>query len=306
MPDSAPISKVEATKSYGAKVILVEGGYDEAYTFAQNLCDEKKMTFIHPFDDKDVIAGQGTIALEILDQVENLDAIVVPIGGGGLISGIAFAAKSLKPEIKIYGVQATKAASMFNSIKNEKIFPIETAETFADGIAVKKPGAITFNIIQEYVDQIVTVSEDEIAAAILTIMEKQKLVVEGAGAVSVAACMFDKIPLQDKNVCCILSGGNIDINIIDRVMARGLLISGRKTSFTLALIDKPGQLLKVSKILTDNGANVVAIDHDKGDQDMAITSCFLKVTLETKNHDHLIQIKKEFIKNGFEIVKERI
>ena len=306
MPDSSPLSKVEATKSYGANVCLVEGVYDDSYEEAIRQCKEKNLTFIHPYDDEDVIAGQGTIGLEILDQMDSVDAIVVPIGGGGLISGVAFAAKNLKPIIKIYKIQPANPASMYESFKQGKNIALDHVNTFADGIAVKHPGNNTFEIVKQYVDDIVTVSEDEIAAAILSLMEKQRIVAEGAGAVSVAAAMFNKLPIKGKNVVCIVSGGNIDINIIDRVMTRGLLLSGRKTSFTIALTDKPGQLLGVSKIISDNGGNVVAIDYDNGDPEMAITSCFLKVTVETRNHDHIEKIKDDLIHHGFIIVHERV
>ncbi|MGN1276344.1 MAG: threonine ammonia-lyase [Floccifex sp.] len=306
MPDSSPLSKVEATKSYGAHVCLVEGVYDDSYEEAMRQCQENNLTFIHPYDDEDVIAGQGTIGLEILDQLNRVDAIVVPVGGGGLISGVAFAAKNLKPSIKIYGVQAANAASMYESFKQGKNIALDHVNTFADGIAVKHPGNNTFEIVKQYVDDIVTVSEDEIAAAILTLMEKQRIVAEGAGAVSVAAAMFNKLPIQGQNVVCIVSGGNIDINIIDRVMTRGLLLSGRKTSFTIALTDKPGQLNGVSKIISDNGGNVVAIDYDNGDPEMAITSCFLKITVETRNHNHIETIKNDLISHGFQVVHQRV
>lgn len=306
MPDSAPISKVESTKGYGANVVLVEGAYDDSYTKAVELCEEQGLTFIHPYDDEDVIAGQGTIALELLEQLNDIDAVVVPIGGGGLISGIAFTIKSLNPNIKVYGVQASKAASMYESIAAGEQLTLDTVNTFADGIAVKHPGDNTFQLVSQYVDDIVTVSEDEIAAAILTLMEKQKLVAEGAGAVSVAAAMFNKLPLKGKNVVCIISGGNIDVNIIDRVMTRGLLLSGRKTSFTIALTDKPGQLLGVSKIISENGGNVVTVDYDNADPDMDINACFLKVTVETRNHEHIEQIKRDLQSNGFQIVQERV
>ncbi len=306
MPDSAPLSKVEATKGYGANVCLVEGAYDDSYAKALELCKEKGYTFIHPYDDEDVIAGQGTIGLEILEQLDNVDAIVVPIGGGGLISGVAFTAKSLKPSIKIYGVQAARAASMYESIKQDKQLTLKTVNTFADGIAVKHPGDNTFELVKKYVDEIITVTEDEIAAAILRLMEKQRIVAEGAGAVSVAAAIFDKLPIKGKNVVCIVSGGNIDVNIIDRVMARGLLLTGRKTSFTIALTDKPGQLLGVSQIISKNGGNVTTIDYDNGDPDMSITSCFLKITVETRDHAHIAQIKEDLKKHGFDVVQERV
>ena len=240
-----------------------------------------------------------------MEELPDVDYILVPIGGGGLISGVAFAAKSMKPSIKIYGVQAENAASMYNSIKKGEQITLDKVNTFADGIAVKHPGDTTFKMVQKYVDEVVTVSEDEIAASILTLLEKQKVVSEGAGAVSVAAVMFDKLPIKDKNVVCIVSGGNIDVNIIDRVITRGLLLSGRKTSFTIQLTDKPGQLTDVSKIIAEKGGNVVAVDYDNADPDLAINDCFLKITVETRNKDHLNVIKEELNKQGFKIVRER-
>lgn len=304
MPDGAPISKIEATKSYGAQIELAEGAYDEAYALACKLAEEKGYTFVHPYDDEDVIAGQGTIGLEILEAMDDVDAIVVPIGGGGLISGVAYAAKCLKPSIKVYGVQAANAASMYDSLKEGKQITLPKVNTFADGIAVKHPGDNTFKMVQEYVDEVVTVSEDEIAASILALLEKQKLIAEGAGAVSVAAVMFDKLPIRDKNVVCVVSGGNIDVNIIDRVITRGLLLSGRKSSFVIQLSDKPGQLTGVSKVIAQNGGNVVAVDYDNSDPDLSITDCLLKITLETKNRSHLNQIKEDLTRHGFNIVQE--
>ena len=199
MPDGAPISKVEATKRLGAQVCLVKGAYDDAYDYACRLQKETGATFIHPFDDEQVIAGQGTIGLEILDQLDSVDAVLVPVGGGGLISGVAFAIKSLRPDVKVYGVQAAGAPSMFNSMATHEQITLDSVSTFADGIAVKHPGDITFSMVEKYVDGVVTVTEDEIAAAILALIEKQKLIAEGAGAVSVAAAMFGKVDLAGKN-----------------------------------------------------------------------------------------------------------
>lgn len=306
MPDGAPISKVEATKSYGAEVKLVKGTYDDAYAKAMELYKKEGYTFIHPFNDVDVIAGQGTIGLEILNQLDKVDAIVVSIGGGGLASGVAYAVKSLKPECKVYGVQAAGAPSMYDSFKKGERVVSETVNTFADGIAVKEPGDITYEIISKYLDDIITVTEDEIAAAILTLMEKQKIVAEGAGAVSVAAAMFDKIPLEGKNIACVVSGGNIDVNILNRVIDRGLVMSGRKTSLTIALTDKPGQLVAVSKIISDLGANVVQVQYDNGDPEMPINSCFIKITMETKDRAQSEAIEKSLTENGFNIVRERV
>ena len=306
MPDGAPISKVEATKQLGAEVRLVKGAYDDAYATALQLQEDTGATFIHPFDDDEVIAGQGTIGLEILDELENPDAVVVPIGGGGLISGVAYAIKHLNPNVKIYGVQAAGAASMVKSQQAGTPITLDQAETFADGIAVKHPGDITYQLVEQYVDEIVTVSEDEIAAAILALIEKQKVIAEGAGAVSVAAVLFHKLPVEGKKVVCIVSGGNIDVNILSRVITRGLLTSGRNVSLTIALTDKPGQLQEVSEIIARCGGNVVSVHHDRSDANMAITSCFLKLGLETRDHAQIVQIQKELTQAGFHLVSERV
>ena len=306
MPDGAPISKVEATKQLGAEVRLVKGAYDDAYATALQLQEDTGATFIHPFDDDEVIAGQGTIGLEILDELENPDAVVVPIGGGGLISGVAYAIKHLNPNVKIYGVQAAGAASMVKSQQEGTPITLDQAETFADGIAVKHPGDITYQLVEQYVDEIVSVSEDEIAAAILALIEKQKVIAEGAGAVSVAAVLFHKLPVEGKKVVCIVSGGNIDVNILSRVITRGLLTSGRNVSLTIALTDKPGQLQEVSEIIARCGGNVVSVHHDRSDANMAITSCFLKLGLETRDHAQIVQIQKELTQAGFHLVSERV
>ena len=306
MPDGAPISKVEATKQLGAEVRLVKGAYDDAYATALQLQEDTGATFIHPFDDDEVIAGQGTIGLEILDELENPDAVVVPIGGGGLISGVAYAIKHLNPNVKIYGVQAAGAASMVKSQQEGTPITLDQAETFADGIAVKHPGDITYQLVEQYVDEIVTVSEDEIAAAILALIEKQKVIAEGAGAVSVAAVLFHKLPVEGKKVVCIVSGGNIDVNILRLVITRGLLTSGRNVSLTIALTDKPGQLQEVSEIIARCGGNVVSVHHDRSDANMAITSCFLKLGLETRDHAQIVQIQKELTQAGFHLVSERV
>ena len=302
MPDGAPISKVEATKGYGAEVVLVPGVYDDAYNKALELQKEKGYTFVHPFDDEDVIAGQGTIGLEILNQLENIDAVVVPIGGGGLISGVAFAIKSLKPQIKVYGVQAANAPSMFESIKQKKQITLDTVSTFADGIAVKHPGDNTFELVSKYVDEVVTVTEDEIAMAILTLMERQKLVAEGAGAVSVAAVLADKVPVDGKNVVCVVSGGNIDVNILSRVLTRGLKSSGRNVNMQIALEDKPGQLVLVSTIISQCGGNIINVRYERSDLNMPISSCYLTIGMETKNFDHIKLIKEKLTEAGLRIV----
>ena len=303
LPDGAPISKVEATKSYGAEVCLVEGVYDDAYQKALALREEKGYTFIHPFNDEDVIAGQGTIALEIIEQLPEVDAVLVPIGGGGLISGIAYTLKTLKPNVKVYGVQAERAAAMEKSIKKGEIIGLDSVSTFADGIAVKRPGNTTFDMISKYVDDIVTVSEDEIATAILTLIEKQKLIAEGAGAVSVAAAMFDKLPIENKKVVCLISGGNIDVNILSRVITRGLVTTGRKTTLLIALEDKPGQLVGVSTVISNCGGNVTSVHHERSDANMAVASCFLRIGVETRDFEQIDEIKRSLKDAGFKIVE---
>ena len=302
MPDGAPIMKVENTKSLGAEVCLVPGTYDDAHDYAVQLQSETGMTFIHPYDDELVIAGQGTIGLEILDQLPDLDAVIVPVGGGGLISGIAFTIKSLRPDVKVYGVQAAGAPSMVLSMQNHQYQTLEAASTFADGIQVKTPGEVTYQMCETYVDGMVTVSEDEIAAAILSLMENQKLVAEGAGATPVAAALFGKLPLAGKKVVCLISGGNIDVNILSRVITRGLVMSGRKANLMIALEDKPGQLTLVSDIISACGANVVSVHHDRSDTNMAITSCFLKLGLETRDADQIAEIKQKLEADGFQLV----
>ena len=302
LPDSAPISKVEATRSYGAEICLVDGVYDDAYAKALELRDEMGYTFIHPFDDPDVIAGQGTIALELIEQLPDMDAVIVPIGGGGLISGIAYTIKKLNPNVKVYGVQASGAPSMLNSINDEHIEKLDSVFTIADGIAVKEPGSLTYEICSKYVDEIVTVTDDEISAAILALMEKHKLVTEGAGAVSVAAAMFDKIDLKGKKTVCILSGGNIDVTILSRVINRGLLMSGRNCQLNIELIDKPGQLLSVSRIIAEHGGNVTAVHHEHLGAGSDVNGCYLRVTLETRNFEHIEQIKNALTDAGIKII----
>lgn len=302
LPDGAPISKVEATRSYGAEICLVEGVYDDAYQKAQQLRDEKGYTFIHPFDDPDVIAGQGTIALELAEQVPDMDAVIVPIGGGGLISGIAYTLKNLNPNVKIYGVQASGAPSMLNSIHDAHIETLDSVFTIADGIAVKQPGSITYEICSKYVDEIVTVTDDEISAAILALMEQHKLVTEGAGAVAVAAAMFGKMDLTGKKTVCLLSGGNIDVTILSRVITRGLLMSGRSCQLNIELVDKPGQLMKVSRIIAEQGGNVTAVHHEHSNEGSDVNGCYLRLTLETKNFEHIEKIKNALKEVGIKII----
>ncbi len=302
MPDGAPISKVENTKGFGAEVRLVKGGYDDAAAYAAKLQQETGMTFVHPFNDEEVIAGQGTIGLEILDQLPDVDAVICPVGGGGLISCVAFAIKQLNPRVKVYGVQAEKAPGMVRSLEMGEPATLDSALTFADGIAVKHPGDVTCSLCKQYVDEVVTVTEDEIAAAILALLEKQKVIAEGAGAVSVAAAMFGKLPLQGKKVVCLVSGGNIDVNILSRVIPHGLITAGRNASLHIALEDKPGQLLGVSQIVSECGANVVSVFHGHSDANTAVTSCTLTIGLETRDFQQIEEIKRRLTEEGFTLV----
>lgn len=302
MPFGAPLSKVEATKSYGADIVLVKDTYDDAYAKAVEIQKETGATFVHPFNDEAVIAGQGTIGLEILEQLPDVDAVITSIGGGGLLSGTALAIKSLKPDCKVYGVQAANAPAMHHSYKEHHIVTTASADTFADGIAVKEPGSLTYNLINRYVDDIALVSEDEIATAILMLLEKEKVVSEGAGAASVAAAYFNKFHLTGKNVVCVVSGGNIDVNILSRVMVRGLIMSGRRTTFTIALPDKPGQLERVASVIAAGGGNVIDAYHSSSDVTMPINSCFLRVTIETRNAEHSEQIRKALLENGMTLI----
>lgn len=301
LPDGAPISKVEATRKYGADICLVEGVYDDAYNRALQLKEEKGYTFIHPFNDEDVIAGQGTIGLEILEQLPDVDVVIVPVGGGGLISGVAFAIKALNPNIKVYGVQASGAPSMLRSVADGKIEKLDEVSTIADGIAVKEPGDVTFAMCQQYVDGIVSVTDDEIAAAILALIEQQKLIAEGAGAVSVAAAMFSKVDIKGKKVCCLVSGGNIDVTILSRVIKRGLLKSGRTYSLTIELLDKPGQLKGVADTIAEAGGNIISVHHERASEGSDINGCYLRLVMETRNFEHIAAITKALTERGYSI-----
>jgi threonine dehydratase len=302
IPDGAPISKVEATRSYGAEVRLVPGVYDDAYREACRLRKETGMVFIHPFDDEDVIAGQGTIGLEILRQLPDAEAVFVPVGGGGLVSGVAYAVKALRPECKVYGVQAAGAPGMARSLKDKKIETLDSVSTFADGIAVKCPGKRTYDLCSRYVDGIVTVTDDEIATAILALIEQHKMIAEGAGAASVAAAMFNKADIRGKKTVCLVSGGNIDVTILSRVISRGLIKEGRQGRLTVELTDRPGELKEVSAIIAGLGGNVVSVRHDRSGEESDITACTLSIGVETRNRTHLNRIRSAIEEKGYRIL----
>ncbi|MBU3135125.1 threonine ammonia-lyase [Clostridium gasigenes] len=299
MPTTTPYLKVESTKNYGGNVILHGLCYDDAYNEAKKIENKKGSVFIHPFNDIDVIYGQGTIALEIFEDLKDVDVIICPIGGGGLISGISLAAKEINTNIKIIGVQAEGADAMVKSFKKDKLTSIETVNTIADGIAVKTPGDLTFNIIREYVDDIVTVSDDEIVEAFLTLSEKHKLIAEASGATSLAA--LKKLDFKNKNVVSVISGGNIDMLTISSLINNGLVSRGRLFCFTVELPNTPGQILQISKILSDVNANVVRLEHNQFKARNTLRNVLLEVTVETNGHEHIEIVKKAFIDNKFNI-----
>ena len=299
LPAGAPISKIEATKALGAEVCLVPGVYDDAYAKAIELQKEHGYTFVHPFDDPKVIAGQGTIGLEIIKEMDDVDVVIVPIGGGGLISGVAFAIKTLKPDVKVVGVQAAGAPSMVESVKKGERIRLDSVSTIADGIAVKEPGINTYEMVQKYVDEVVTVTDDEVAAAILYLIEKQKLVAEGAGAVPMAAVLFDKVSdIKGKKVVCLVSGGNIDVTSLNRVIARGLVKAGRDCNLVIQAADKPGQLAEICACIGQLGGNILSVKHDRVDSEN-VNGCRLLIEIETRNHAHIRDIKKGLRAKGF-------
>ena len=304
MPAGAPLSKVKATRELGANVVLHGSVYDDAYAEACRIQQETGATFIHPFDDPMVIAGQGTIGLEIMDDLPDVDTIVVPIGGGGLIAGLAYAVKNLRPQCRIIGVQAAGAPSMAESLKEGKIITLSSVDTVADGIKVKTPGDLTFDMCREYVDEVVTVSEGEIASAILTVLEKQKLVAEGAGAVGIAAAMYHKVNTEGKTVCALLSGGNVDVTMLERILTRGLAKEGRTVSFSTVLPDQPHALASFLEVVSSLGANVLDVNHERRNTKAAIGSCVVNLSLETRDKAHIQEIFGSLRRKGY-VVEEQ-
>lgn len=301
MPETTPIIKVEATKKYGVEVVLHGDSYDDACQKARELEAEHGYVFVHPFDDIDVMVGQGTVALEVLKELDNVDKILVPIGGGGLISGIAMAAKILKPSIKIIGVEPEGACCIARSLAEKRVVELKKVDTMADGVAVKKPGVLTFEVIKAFVDEVVTVSDLDIIEAILLLIEKHKLITEGAGALSVAG--LKKLGPENKNVVCVVSGGNIDISTISAIINRALVSRGRLFCFTVNLPDKPGELLYVAKILADLRANVIKLEHNQSKVTDRFKLVQLEITVETNGYNHVHEIQAEFKRQGFDIVK---
>ncbi|MGI6485680.1 MAG: threonine ammonia-lyase [Tepidanaerobacteraceae bacterium] len=302
MPKTTPLIKIEATKNLGAKVVLAGDCYDESYEEACKLQKEHGYVFVHAFNDLDVIEGQGTIGLEILEELQDVDCIIVPVGGGGLISGIAMAVKSLNPNVKIVGVEPEGANAMEKSLKYNKLFNLKNVSTIAEGVAVKKPGEITFSIIKDYVDDIVTVTDFEIMEAFLLLLERHKMIGESAGVLSLAG--LKKINIKEnKKTVCLVSGGNIDVLTISSMINQGLYTRGRILCFSVDLPDKPGELMKVSKILADLNANVIKLDHNQLKALNRLTEVQLEVTVETNNHKHIELIISELQNAGYKIKK---
>lgn len=303
IPAGAPLSKIEATRSYGANVVLVPGVYDDAHAEAVRLRDEQGLTFIHPFDDERVMAGQGTIGLEIAEQLPDVDVVLVPIGGGGLIAGVASALRQLKPACRIIGVQAAGAASMADSLRAGHILTLPEVHTVADGIQVKTPGEKTFAICREAVDEVVTVGEAEIASAILTVLERQKLMVEGAGAVGVAAAMYGELDLRGKTVCALLSGGNLDVTMLERIITRGLAREGRTVGFSTVLPDRPRALAGLLGIVSELGANVLEVSHERSSLKADLGSTVVHLLVETRNRAHVDELFDALHREGYQLIQ---
>ena len=301
MPATTPLLKVEATRAYGAEVVLSGDDFDAAAANAVELQKQYTYTFIHPFNDIEVILGQGTTALEIIDDLKDVDAILVPVGGGGFVSGVAVATKMVNPHVKVIGVEPCGAACVKESLQENKIITLPSVDTVAEGTAVKTPGDVTFEFIKKYVDDVITVSEFEIMSALLSLIEKHKLIAEGAGVLSLAASR--KLPFKGKKVAAIVSGGNIDISTISALIDKALIARGRVFCFSVQLPDKPGQLLAISQILADLNANVIKLDHNQAKVTDSFKKVVLEVTVETNGIDHINQITQALHKNGFKVKK---
>lgn len=300
MPVTAPLSKIEATRNYGVHVELVGDTFNDAYEYAKEYAKKTGGIFIEPFDDEFVMAGQGTIGLEIIEQMPDVEVVFVPVGGGGLAGGIAYAIKSLKPDCKVYGVQAKHAPSMKVSFDANKITECEVT-TMADGIAVKKPGTLTFDVCKNYLDGIVLVSDNEISATILMLLEKLKLVAEGAGAAAIAAALFNKVDCAGKKTVALLSGGNIDVNYLSQIIELGLIKTGRRCTISFHLADKPGNLKRVIDTLSESGVNIITVEHDRISNEVLKHQCFVTIVMETLNQDHKEKLVQKLIKEGFEV-----
>ena len=301
MPQFAPLSKVNATRALGAEVVLHGEIYDDAYAYALELEKTTGATFIHPYDDPMVIAGQGTISLEIFEDLPDVDVILVPVGGGGLAAGVAMAAKSINPLVRVYGVEPAGAASMKKALQVGHPEPLEAVKSFADGVTVRRVGDTSFAMCRQYLDGILTVDDDETAAAILWMIEKNKIVMEGAGALPVATLMHDTLDFSGKKVVAVVSGGNIDVNTISRIIERGLIKTGRRTTLATTVQDRPGQLARLVEAVAAQGVNVLSINHDRNRSRLELGEAQVELVLETNDRDHIARIKASLEKLGYEV-----
>ncbi len=304
MPTRTPLIKVSAVKSHGAEVVLHGSNFDDAYAEAVRIQTDRKLTFVHPFNDPAIIAGQGTIGLEILEQLPDVDTIVAPIGGGGLAAGIGLAVKSVAPNVKVYGVQAKRIAAMDASLAKGELVTLAGVRTLAEGIAVRTPGSLTFPLVQKWVDGIVTVDEEEIASSILLLIEKEKTVVEGAGATTLAALVNDRLPMTGKKVVIVLSGGNIDVNVLSRIIERGLVKDGRMVRLTVRIQDVPGALATLTAQLGEAQANILEIYHNRAFSKADLGETEVEVTLETKGAAHIEQVIGRLKKKGYTVIQD--
>ena len=303
LPKGSPIIKIQAIKGYNAEVVEFGSNFDEAYQKAREIQKEKNMTFVEAFNDMDVIIGQGTVGLEIMKQLPDVDIIVVPIGGGGLISGISLYCKAINPDIKIIGVQAAGAQTVYHSFKKGKLEVSKTKDTIAEGIAVKRPGDITFDIIKKNIDDVVVVNDEEIANAILMCIERAKIIVEGAGAAPLAAILNNKIPVHNKKIVLVLSGGNIDVNLINKIILKGLIKAGRLLKFSTVIKDVPGSLSHLLEIIAEEGGNIISIIHDRARADLLFKEAEIEIELETKDKAHISKILKSLKEHNYEVIQ---
>lgn len=302
MPKSTPIAKVSATENYGAKVVLHGDLYDDAYNKALEIVSERGAVFVHPFDDEDIIAGQGTVALELLADKPDLDAVIVPAGGGGLLAGIAFTVKNINPKIKVIGVQANRADSIVRSFNEKKLITADKIFTIADGIAVKTPGKLTMKLINRYVDEMLTVTDEEIASTIIQLIERTKQVVEPAGATSLALALSGRANIVGKSVACVLSGGNIDVGFIHKIIEKGLVSRGRQMKFSVLLTDKPGSLEQFAHIMGANNANIISVQYDRMSPELQLSETILHIACEVSGFEHGKRLLKQLEAEGYSVV----
>ena len=301
MPKGAPLSKIQATKNYGAEIVLEGDVFDDALAHAMELSEKQGFTLVHTFDDDEIIAGQGTVGLEILEQLPDVEAIICPVGGGGLIAGIAVAVKEKNPNVAIYGVEASACPSMAQSLLEKKPISVPSGPTVADGIAVKKPGVRNLEIVEKYVDDLVTVDELEMIRTMFLLLERNKLLVEGSGASSLAALLYEKLNIKGKKVVALLSGGNVDVNFISRIIERGMVEAGRYARFSIIIVDKPGGLQRVLTNITEADANILSVHHTRMGRNIYPGYTEIEIAVETKSHEHILDLQKTLTAKGYRV-----